>query len=249
MRRVHRAGCRCPANWKNRVQRVFPDYAEFMKQAAVFERLPINSPERRGGFAAFASHVLVRGKFPALWGKHKESIARMSSQKCAYCEGPINAQRAAHVDHFKPKALFPSLAYEWTNYFLGCPGCNGAKGDNWPLRGGYVRPDRGDPTRQFSFSADGTMRAVRKGSAADRTIEDFELDRRWLVNRRRFHIETMLRRLNDVVGLRDEGDTAICKRLARTILQDARGPDAAYSVAVEECFWRVWRKACPRMSL
>ena len=88
----------------------------------------INSPKRRKGFAAFAPHVPV----PALWGRHKEVIAAMSAHKCAYCEGPINALRASHVEHFKPKSLFPLLAYEWTNYFLGCPGCNGAKSASGP---------------------------------------------------------------------------------------------------------------------
>ena len=39
---------------------------------------------------------------------------------------------------------------EWTNYFLGCPGCNGAKSDKWPKRSGYIRPDRGDPARTSS---------------------------------------------------------------------------------------------------
>jgi uncharacterized protein (TIGR02646 family) len=228
----------------------FPDYAEFIKQVEAFERLPLNSTERRAGFAAFAGHVLIRrgaggGKFPALWGKHKESIAKMSNQKCVYCEGPINALRAAHVEHFMPKALFPSRAYEWTNYFLGCPGCNGAKSDKWPVSGGYIRPDRGDPGHHFSFHANGSMKAVRTGSAAARMIEDLELDRRWLVNRRRFHIKTMLSLLKDVVGICDKGQTASGKRLAKTILRNARDPDAPYSVAVEQCFWRVWRKACP----
>ena len=159
------------------MERSLPAPAEFRRQAIAFQKLGLNSPKRRKGFAAFAPHVPV----PALWGRHKEVIAAMSAHKCAYCEGPINALRASHVEHFKPKSLFPLLAYEWTNYFLGCPGCNGAKGAKWPERGGYLRPDRGDPSSHFVFEADGTARAARARSAADLMLTDFDLNRKWLV--------------------------------------------------------------------
>jgi 5-methylcytosine-specific restriction endonuclease McrA len=144
VRRVFRKDCQCPPTWAAKVAAAFPEYAKFLRKAAQFERLDVNCPARRGGFAGFAPETLPnkRGKreFPPIWGKEKERIAAMSHRKCVYCEGPINAPRAAHVEHFRPKSLFPSSAYEWTNYFLGCPGCNGAKSDRWPERGGYPRP-------------------------------------------------------------------------------------------------------------
>jgi len=249
VRRVHRRDCACPGNWLGSVKKALPDYREFLERAAAFERLGLNSTARRGGFAAFAPHVLVnrsgKAQFPAIWGKQKEIIAAISFRKCVYCEGAINAPRAAHVEHFKPKALFPSLAYEWTNYFLGCPGCNGAKSDKWPKRGGYVRPDTGDPSRHFVFAEDGTVKAAKPHSSAERMLEDFDLYREWLSDERRQNIEKMLRLLNEAVGIFLDGHETQDRRLARTLLETIDTPERAYSVALTQCFWRAWERACP----
>jgi uncharacterized protein (TIGR02646 family) len=206
---------------------------------------------RRAGFFKFAPHVLVLDKrsgkpeFPAIWRKQKEIIAAMSHRKCVYCEVPINAPSAAHVEHFKPKALFPSSAYAWTNYFLGCPGCNVAKGQNWPKRGEYVRPDKGDPGRHFVFSKDGDMNAVKPSSSAAVMVEDFKLKRQWLVAQRRQNVEKMLNLLNEAVQLHREGHEIQARRLARTLLGTIDTPDQAYSAALTQCFWRAWERACP----
>jgi uncharacterized protein (TIGR02646 family) len=169
----------------------------------------------------------------------------MSHRKCVYCEWPINAPRAAHVEHFRPKALFPSLAYAWTNYFLGCPGCNGAKGDRWPKRGGYIRPDQGDPSRHFVFADDGTVAAVRPRSAAERMLQDFDLKRRWLTDERKFHIEGMLRLVGDAVQFYRNGDKAQAMALGARILRNLSDPRTAYSTALTQCFWRAWKRGCP----
>jgi uncharacterized protein (TIGR02646 family) len=228
--------------WRKQVARALPDYAGFLLEASRFEKLGINSKARRSGFARYAPD---RADFPAIWGRHKELIAAMSHRKCVYCEGPINAPRAAHVEHFKPKALFPSLAFEWTNYFLGCSGCNGAKSDRWPKRGGYIRPDRGDPSRHFAFADDGTVTAARPRSAADRMLEDFDLKRRWLSDERKLNIGKMLNLLSEAVGLFESGHKAEARRLALVLLGTVGGPEAAYSVALTQCFWRAWKHACP----
>ena len=251
MRRVFRENCTCPGTWPDIVEKALPDYQEFLRQGAAFERLGLNSKQRRAGFSTFAPHVLVPGtkagktEFPAIWGKQKEIIAAMSHRKCVYCEVPINARRAAHVEHFKPKALFPLLAYEWTNYFLGCPGCNGAKADKWPRRGGYVRPDQGDPGRHFVFSEDGSVKAVKPSGSAARTVEDFDLRRTWLADQRKQNVEAMLKMLNAAVGLLKDGHEDQAKRLARTLLGNIDTPEAAYSAALTQCFWRAWERACP----
>jgi uncharacterized protein (TIGR02646 family) len=224
------------------VARALPDYAEFLKKAGRFEKLGINSEARRGGFARYAPD---RADLPAIWGRHKKSIAAMSRRKCVYCEGPINAPRAAHVEHFKPKALLPSLAYEWTNYFLGCPGCNGAKSNRWPKRGGYIRPDQGDPSRHFVFADHGTVAAARPRSAAERTLQDFDLKRQWLSDERKLNIGRMLELLNVAMELFGGGHKAEAKRLARVLLGTVSGPEAAYSAALTQCFWRAWRSGCP----
>ena len=215
--------------------------AEFLRRAAEFEKLALNSEPRRTGFSSFAPDILIR----AIWGRHKETIAAMSHRKCVYCEAPINAPRAAHVEHFKPKSLFPSLAYEWTNYFLGCSGCNGAKSNKWPRRGGYLRPDRGDPSRHFVFAEDGTMKAARPGGAGDRMLDDFDLKRIWLSDERKQNIEKMIKLLNEAVRLFEAGHEPEAKRLARALRESIEAPETAYSAALTQCFSRAWESACP----
>ncbi len=197
MIRLYRKNGKQPADWRETVEKALPDRTAYRRAAVRFERLHVNSAERRAGFTRFASHVLVvrKGKteFPACWSIGKKTLWKMSHQKCAYCEVEINAPRAGQVEHFNPKALFPSLAYEWNNYFLACAGCNGAKSNKWPVKGDYVRPDRGDPAKMFRFLQDGTIHAARPD--AKKTIEDFDLWREWLVERRRTHIRQMLTRL------------------------------------------------------
>jgi uncharacterized protein (TIGR02646 family) len=247
---VYRKDCVCPAGWGAQVTRALPDYSGFLRKATQFEKLGINAKARRNGFPAHAPLALRvnksgEAKFPAIWGRHKELIAAMSHRKCVYCEWPINAPRAAHVEHFKPKALFPSLAYEWTNYFLGCPGCNGAKSDKWPKHGGYLRPDEGDPSSHFEFAEDGTVKAVRPGGAAERMLEDFDLERVWLSDERKLHIEEMLRLLSDAVRFYREGNEAQAVVLGATILRNVSDPKRAYSTALTQCFWRAWKSGCP----
>ena len=249
MRRVFRERCACPKTWAGRVQKALPDHAGFLRLATEFERLGINSAARRTGFASYAPHVLVvkagRTAFPDIWGREKELIAAMSHRKCAYCETSINAPRGGPVDHFKPKALFPSLAYDWTNYFLSCPGCNGAKGDKWPKSGGYIRPDRGDPSRHFIFAEDGTVRAGKAGSAAARMLDDFDLNGEWLAIDRKTNIDAMLRELEDASRLYREGNEELARRLATTILRNVSKPEREFSTALTQCFWRAWKSACP----
>jgi uncharacterized protein (TIGR02646 family) len=255
VRRVYRKNCACPGNWLDKVEKALPDYREFSRQAAAFERLGLNSKERRAGFFKFAPHVLVPSKksgkpeFPDIWGRQKEIVAAMSHRKCVYCEVPINAPRAAHVEHFKPTTLFPSLAYDWTNYFLGCPGCNGEKGQKWPKRGGYVRPDKGDPGRHFVFLEDGDMNAVKPKSSAALMVEDFKLKRQWLAEQRKQNIQKMLNLLNEAVELCKERHEIQAERLARVLLGTIDTPEAAYSAALTQCFWRAWKRACPGLQV
>jgi len=252
MIRLHREHVRAPATWRQRVSQALPNAATYYREARGFEQFDVNSPCRRSGFTLFAPQVLRkrRGKphFPAVWRAAKEALAIMSHGKCAYCEGEINAARSGQVDHFQPKSLFPSLAYDWDNYFLACGGCNGAKGDKWPDDGAYLRPDREDPSTKLCFTVDGMVKAVGAATDADQTIQDFDLKREWLVRRRKKQIELMLGRLRDAVDAyhakKDFG-----RRLARSEVQRLKDPANAYSAALTQCFLREWKSACPGVRL
>jgi uncharacterized protein (TIGR02646 family) len=251
--RLDRGRFKVPKTWAESAKKAFPDHAAFLLRAAAFEALEVDDPVRRVGFKSYAPEVLPRKKggcdFRAIWGRLKRALALMSHQKCAYCESPIDAERSAAVEHFKPKSLFPSLAYDCGNYFLGCGGCNGAKSDRWPLNGGgYVRPDEGDPAALFIFREDGRVEAAQPGGAAEETIRDFDLNREWLCTLR----ERVIREaLDDLKDLLDEAEITgeVRQRFVARQLTRLQEPRRAYSVAVTQCFLRAWGARPPGSSV
>jgi uncharacterized protein (TIGR02646 family) len=246
MRRLERAGVEPPADWERRIARNLPDKDAFFAKAAEHESLDVNDPARRKGFSAFAPEVLKPGRkgrdFPTLWGKAKSRLAHMSHHKCAYCESPINAQRSGQVDHFRPKSLFPSLCYDWGNYFLACGGCNGQKSDKWPERGGYVRPDEGDPAARFRFSRDGAIAAAPDDTEAENTIRDLGLDRSLLCRWRRLAIAMVLDDIEDTLSLlreRPDLEESVSRLVDRQAARIADNPGFAYSTAMLQCLHRL----------
>jgi uncharacterized protein (TIGR02646 family) len=252
--RLDRTKVKILAKWGQHVQKALPDHNAFLTKAGIFERLDIDDPVRRSGFAGYAGDALPKDRrgacyFKAIWGKAKRALAAMSHQKCAYCETPINAERSGQVEHFKPKSLFPLLAYEWDNYFLGCGGCNGAKSDKWPSGGiGYVRPDEGDPFSLFRFLEDGTMEPADPAGAAKYTVDDLDLNREWICRLRARVIEEALADFKDLM---DEAGIPMDarERLAKKMYARLLNPELAYSAAVRQCFERAWRHNGPDVSL
>lgn len=244
MIRLDRRSVQPPDNWAGTVAKAFPDFEAFRRKAEEFEVLDIDDPERRKGFVSCAEEVLpkFRGKprFRAIWGEAKEALAEMSHWKCAYCETELAAKRSAQVEHFRPKSLFPLYAYDWDNYFLGCGGCNGAKGDQWPAAGGsFVRPDGvEDPAELFEFLEDGTIRAAIEGGPAAATIPAFGLNRNWLCRWRKREISSTLRELETL--LRIDLPEELLERLAHGILDRVSDPTCRYSAALRRCFLRAW---------
>lgn len=65
----------------------------------------------------------IKATYPTARGA---MIARIGHY-CSYCELPIVANLA--IEHIAPKAAFPTLAVEWSNFLLACSACNSRKGD------------------------------------------------------------------------------------------------------------------------
>ncbi len=240
MIRLERGATAAPPAWAAKVRKKLP--ASFDERAQAFERLPLNGRERRGGFRRYASEALPRIRkkrdFPPLWRTErtvKSAIGALSDDHCAYCQSPSGADQYGQVEHFKPKSLFPSLAYEWMNYFLSCELCNHHKSDKWPETGGYVRPDAGDPSRRFVFHPDGSVTAAAGDEEAERTIRDFGLNREGLRKKRRIQIRSVLATARAIVESDEIGQAA-----REDLIGTLRRPDpSAYSVAVNQNLLRL----------
>lgn len=55
-------------------------------------------------------------------------------QRCVYCSD----SRAADVEHFWPKSLYPQKTYDFGNFLLVCPECNRKKSNQFPLHSGSL---------------------------------------------------------------------------------------------------------------
>jgi uncharacterized protein (TIGR02646 family) len=247
---LDRSGVAAPGNWKAKVEKTLPRRALFWQKARAFERLVLNGPKRREGFNAYTKGVLPDEEydFPPIWRKVKAvkiALSAMSDGHCAFCQGCVDDNPPGPVEHFKPKSIFPMLAYEIDNYFLSCTPCNLAKSGKWPESGAYLRPDNGDPSRRLAFNERGRVTAAHNDIDAKRTIEDFGLDRVGLRKRRRNAIKgrlKVLRAVLDMPGLQD----AQRQKLARVLLKE---PLSRFSEAINQNVRRVWCQAFPGLPL
>lgn len=186
--------------------------------------------------------------FPPLWQKKdvKKALRGMTQGYCAYCQSPADASEYGRIDHYRPKALFPSLAYAWDNYFYSCELCNGTKHDKWPDSGEYVRPDRKDPSSRFEFKPDGSMTAVRQDVEATRTITDFGLNNRGLRKVRRTVITKAIKDIKAIVSSTKQGvPQQTARKLAQNYLKEIRRC-SPYSTALKQNVRRAWNDAFPQ---
>lgn len=60
-------------------------------------------------------------------------LNRMYNGICCYCESQIGLAGFPHIEHRKPKKVFPENTFEWDNLHLACSRCNGYKGNKYSM--------------------------------------------------------------------------------------------------------------------
>ena len=76
----------------------------------------------------------------------KQSLHRLSHNKCAYCECNVNEEsKYMEVEHFEDKHNNPDKVIEWNNLLPSCKKCNGAKSTHDVLSEPIVNPFEVDP--------------------------------------------------------------------------------------------------------
>jgi uncharacterized protein (TIGR02646 family) len=72
----------------------------------------------------------------AIWKHVRPLLRALFHGKCAYCESSVDVSGYGDVEMFRPKKLYPTLAYEWRNMLYACAVCNQRyKKDQFPLTG------------------------------------------------------------------------------------------------------------------
>ncbi|MBF4512923.1 HNH endonuclease [Plantibacter sp. VKM Ac-2885] len=155
----------------------------------------------------------------------KDALRVETGDRCAYCEAYVRDVSYDHVEHIRPKTLFPELAHVWTNLTAACAVCNVSKDDyydsDFPVLNPYtdspetrLRPigplidwTTGDAQAEISISKLGLNRIELVHSRTRRLLAVRQLLERW---------RTSSQPLRDVV--------------ADAILEDAREGEFPQSV-------------------
>lgn len=95
----------------------------------------------------------------------RRELARMTQEHCAFCDGQVGTESRETVEHFRPKSLFPALAYQWDNLFLCCDLCQSSKNERF--NEGLLRPDDADYQFATYFVANFHTGAIEPSPAAD----------------------------------------------------------------------------------
>jgi len=84
-----------------------------------------------------------------------EILSNLTNFTCTYCGySPLRQNVGGRsIDHFKPKSMFPELAFEWTNLFVSCTDCQKNKKDIFP-ENEPIKPDSDDYNFDYWFAID-----------------------------------------------------------------------------------------------
>ena len=158
----------------------------------------------------------------------REQLILMCHGKCVYCESHIIHVDYPHIEHFRPKSLFPQSCFTWKNLFLGCSICNGAsyKADKFPSakEGGlFINPGLEDPTVFFDFTFDpktGVSDVSPKNRRGRTTEKELGLNRPGLLK----HRNPVVKKLAFIALLAKNGNAQALREL-----KDSMQPDQEYS--------------------
>lgn len=112
-----------------------------------------------------------------------EELLKMTQKHCSFCDAfPMQSDVEDTIEHFRPKAIFPLLAYHWYNLFVACRNCQKIpKGfGKSPIKfRKLLKPDATNYSFQKFYyfdTATGTIE-IRRAGLSNLEIEKAELTR------------------------------------------------------------------------
>lgn len=102
----------------------------------------------------------------------KDSLKVIYNNKCAYCEQDIGDNNQ-HVEHYRPKHLYPWLALSWDNLFLCCDRCNTYKSDHFETTGPRISSFDPNAIKEIHALCD-TYNKIEKPKMVNPEKEDVE---------------------------------------------------------------------------
>lgn len=139
----------------------------------------------------------------------KKALATMYSECCCYCEGnvPLKPETAfGHVEHRKPKSVFPECTYDWDNLHWGCQACNTNKGDKYDPDRPVLDAVLDEPEEHLTYEPSSFDRGVLvkpRSRRGDTTVRHVDLNRERLIEARQ---EVLLGALRVIAEVKDADD-------------------------------------------
>jgi len=106
----------------------------------------------------------------------KKVLFASSNEKCVFCEAKPAESGNIEVEHFMPKSLYPSKAFEWDNLLPVCRKCNDSKSNHDTGKEAIVNPSKEDPEKIFTYNFLNIEPLDEKDIVAERTIEICDLN-------------------------------------------------------------------------
>lgn len=138
-----------------------------------------------------------------VWNKDfiKKELLSLSHNKCCYCEKYIGTGYAdMHIDHFRPKSIYPDEVVCWDNLMPSCGDCNESKSDYDTGRESIINPCSDDP-KDFFYLKNFRYRSydTNRDSIANLTIDVLslnDLDKK--CKKRYLIVSELLQKLDDI---------------------------------------------------
>ena len=145
--------------------------------------------------------------------------------KCMYCESPIAVVAPEHIEHYRPKKIYPQLTFDWNNLGLSCPKCNMNKRDIFDEDYPFINPYTDLPNDYFVFL--GTMMVHNPNNKRAKITElKLELNRPELMEARKERID-MIRLLIDMY---EEENNPTIKNIIRNNIGKETAENTPYSM-------------------
>lgn len=93
------------------------------------------------------------------YGKYQDAqgdLINRIGEYCSYCGRWIPS--AIHVEHKRPKLMYPEFECKWDNFLLSCSNCNSSKSTGEIVLDDYVWPDVNNTLLAFEYDCEGRVR-------------------------------------------------------------------------------------------
>jgi len=151
--------------------------------------------------------------------------------KCMYCESPIAVIDTEQIEHYRPKAIYPQLTFEWTNLGLSCPKCNRKKSDRFDENCTFINPYIDLPEDHFYFTS--TMVFHKPNDKrADLTELTLDLNRPELMEARKTRIDA----IRSLIDQYEAESNPSLKALRKKNIEKEIAEDKPYSMCAKAVY-------------